>query len=75
MSIPSLEEWEELFGCLEDRSEPNSDQVLVQITSTMLVNKSFGRSFPTSLINGRNDYNGVVVNAVNVVCAATTRFI
>ena len=75
MSIPSLEEWEELFDCLEDRSEPNSDQVLVQITSTMLVNKSIERSFPTSLVDRRNNYNGAVVNVVNVVPATVTAFI
>jgi hypothetical protein len=33
------------------------------------------RSFPTSLINGQNNYNGVVVNAVNVVSATVTAFI
>jgi hypothetical protein len=33
---------------------------LIQITPTMLVNKSFERSFPTSLVNGWNNCNGVV---------------
>jgi hypothetical protein len=50
-------------------------QVLVRITPTMLVNKSLERSLPTSLVDWRNSYNGVVVNAVNVTSATVTAFI
>jgi hypothetical protein len=56
----------------KNRFIPNLYQALVQITLTVLVNKFPERSFPTSLVNGRNDYNGVVVNAINAVSATVT---
>jgi hypothetical protein len=59
----------------KNRFGPNPDQMLVQIAPTMLVNKSLKRSFPTSLVNGWNNYNGVVMNAVNVLSATFVAFI